>query len=131
LDVGSTQALNRSPASRPESGPACSSTITDIARADRDGASLCTVEMSAQHGAISWSQFGPARNTHDHNLIGEDRRLLRLVGQSVYAAKADKHRTHYQQQERPPPASPWPGLVRLLRHGATDRMPPRRVPDAG
>jgi hypothetical protein len=30
-------------------------------------------------------------------LIGEDRRLLRLVGQSVYAAKADKHHAQHQQ----------------------------------
>jgi hypothetical protein len=92
---------------------------------------LHIVEVSAQHGAISRRKFGPTGHAdHDH-LIGEDRRLLRPVGQGVYAAKPDEQHAQCQEQQHPLPAPTYAGPVRLDRHGATNRMAPRRVPDAG
>ena len=46
--------------------------------------------MSSQHSTISRRKFGPTRYADYHNAISEDRRLLRLIGQTVYATKPDK-----------------------------------------
>ncbi len=93
LDLRSAQTTNRSPAAGPQRGPASRSTVPDIAGADGDHASLRIVEMSAQHRAISRRKFGPTGHADDDDLIGEDRRLLRLIGQSVDAAKPDEQIT--------------------------------------
>jgi hypothetical protein len=92
---------------------------------------LHIVEVSTQHGAIGRRQFGPTGHAHNNHLIGKNRRLLRLVGQAVYAAKPDEQCAQCQEQQHPPAAPTYAGLVRLVCHEATNRMTPRRVPDAG
>jgi hypothetical protein len=60
--------------------------------------------MRAQHSAICRRKFGPTCHPDYHNSIGEDRRLLRLIGQSVDAAKPDEQHAQCQEQKHPPPA---------------------------
>ena len=88
LDLGSTQTANSRPATGPQSAPAGCGTVSDIAGADGDRASLRIVEMRSQHGTISRRKFGPTRDADYHNLIGEDRRLLRLIGQECVCHEA-------------------------------------------
>jgi hypothetical protein len=64
---------------------------------------LRIVEMSAQHSAISLGKFRPTGHPDDDHLIGEDCRLLRLVGQTVDAAKSDEQHAQRQEQQHPPP----------------------------
>ncbi len=87
--------------------------------------------MRSQHSTISRRKFGPTRDADYHNPISEDRRLLRLIGQSVYATKPDEQRAKCQQQQHPPPAPTWAGLIRFLRNRATNRVTLRRLSDAG
>ena len=89
-DLRSAQTTNRGPAAGPQRGPTGRGTVPDITGPDGDRAGLHIVEMRAEHGAISRRQFGPTGHAHDDDLIGEDRRLLRLVGQRVYAAQPDE-----------------------------------------
>jgi hypothetical protein len=87
--------------------------------------------MGAQHSAICRRKFCPTRHPDYHNVIGEDRRLLRLIGQSVNAPKPDEDHTQCQDHKHPPPAPKWASIIRLVCYGATDRMRPRRLSDAG
>ena len=86
--------------------------------------------MRAQHSAICRRKFGPARHADYHNSIGEDRRLLRLIGQSVDAPKPDENHAQGQEQKHPPPAPKWTSVIRLVCYGATDRVMRRRLSDA-
>jgi hypothetical protein len=47
--------------------------------------------MRAQHSAICRRKFSPTGHPDNHNLIGEDRRLLRLISQSVNAPKRNEN----------------------------------------
>ena len=87
--------------------------------------------MRAQHSAICRRKFGPTRHPDYHNAIGEDRRLLRLISQSVDATKPEEQHAQCQQQKHPPPASKWASLIRLLCYGVTDWVTPWRLSDAG
>ena len=131
LDLGSTQTANSRPATGPESAPAGRGTVSDIARADGDRASLRIVEMRSQHSTISRRKFGPTRDADDHNPVGENRRLLWLIGQRVYATKPDEQRAQRQEQDHPTPGSTWASLIRLVRNRATNRVALRRLSDAG
>jgi hypothetical protein len=88
--------------------------------------------MRAQHSAISRRKFGPTCDADYHNPISEDRRLLGLVGQSMYTAKHHEQRAaKYQEQNHPPPAPEWASLSRLVSHRATDWVTLRGLSDAG
>jgi hypothetical protein len=84
-----------------------------------------------QHSPICRREFGPTCHPDHHNSIGEDRRLLRPIGQSVDAPKPEEQRAQCQEQKYPPPAPKWAGLIQLIRYGTADRVTPRRLPDAG
>ena len=104
LDLRSAQTTNRSPSTGSHSGPAGRSAVPDIAGTDGDHTGLHLVEMSTQHSAISRRKVGPAGHADDDHPISENRRLLLLVSQAVYAAKAHEQRAHYQEQQHPVPA---------------------------
>jgi hypothetical protein len=87
--------------------------------------------MSSQHGTISRRKFGPTVYADYHNPISEDRRLLRLIGQTVDATKSDEQRAKCQEQQHPPPASTRASLIRFVRNRATNRVTLRRLSDAG
>ena len=52
--------------------------------------------MRAQYGTVGGRQLGPSSDTYHDDSIGEDRRLLRLVCQSVNAPESDEEGAQYQ-----------------------------------
>jgi hypothetical protein len=88
--------------------------------------------MSTQHCTICLRQFRATSHTDNDDPVGEDRRLLRLLGQRMYAAKPDKQHAQHQEQKDPTtPTTKRAPFGRLIRYAATDGVTPWGMSDAG